>query len=340
MTVIITQRDKKLLEKETGVPEKFFVMPDDGMEMVIEPLRSAKRSIDIYVFTLSNADILGALRDAAGRGVAVRALVDMHPSGNKEAGRAALESLKEAGVEARPSPDYFTHTHAKSYVVDGSLTLISSVNFLQDWQRTRDHGVITTEAGVTRTLAGAFEADWRGSRGDTTNVPAAPVVLSPNNSRAVIAGMIGSAKKSVLMEHEQITDPDIIAALAARSNAGVKVELVTNAAQEKNAGLLAELTAQAPGVRIGYSSKLWMHAKLLIVDGTSLLMGSVNLTGDSLDDRREVSIVVADAAAVARATQVAQADLADASPTPPDAGSRPAPPTDSPSEQGHNGGRN
>ena len=322
------------------MPEKFFVMPDDGMEMVIEPLRSAKRSIDIYVFTLSNADILGALRDAAGRGVAVRALVDMHPSGNKEAGRAALEALKEAGVDARPSPDYFTHTHAKSYVVDGSLTLISSVNFLQDWQRTRDHGVITTEVGVTRTLAGAFEADWRGSHGDTTGVPAAPVVLSPNNSRAVIAGMIGSAKKSVVMEHEQITDPDIVAALAARSNAGVNVELVTNVAQEKNAGPLAELAAQAPGVRIGYSSKLWMHAKLLIVDGTRMLVGSVNLTGDSLDTRREVSIVVTEAAAVTRATQVAQADLADASSTPPDSGSRPAPPADSPSEQGHNGGRN
>ena len=84
------------------MPEKFFVMPDDGMELVIGPLRSAKRSIDIYVFTLSNADILGALRDAASRGVAVRALVDKHPSGNKEAGRAALESLKEAGVDARP----------------------------------------------------------------------------------------------------------------------------------------------------------------------------------------------------------------------------------------------
>jgi cardiolipin synthase A/B len=340
MAVIITQTDKTLLEKEMGVPEKFFVMPDDGMELVIEPLRSAKRSIDIYVFTLSNADILGALRDAAGRGVAVRALVDMHPSGNKEAGRAALESLKEAGVEARPSPDYFTHTHAKSYVVDGSLALISSVNFLQDWQRTRDHGVITTEAGVARALAGAFEADWRGKHGDTTTVPSAPLVLSPNNSRTVIAGMIGSATKSVLMEHEQITDPATITALGARSNAGVKVELVTNAAQEKNAEPLAQLAAQAPGVRIGYSSKLWLHAKLLVVDGTRMLVGSVNLTGDSLDDRREVSILVTEASAVARVIQVAQADLADASPAPPDAGSRPAPPADSPSEQGHKGGRN
>ena len=338
MAVIITQTDKMPLEKEMGVTEKFFVMPDDGMEVVIKPLRSAKRSIDIYVFTLSNADILGALRDAAGRGVAVRALVDMHPSGNKDAGRAALESLKEAGVEAHPSPAYFTHTHAKSYVVDGSLALISSVNYLQDWQRTRDHGAITTEAAAVRTLAGTFEADWRSRHGDATTLPPPPVVLSPNNSRAMIAGMIGAAKTSVLMEHEQITDPAIITALAARSNAGVKVELVTNAAQEKNARSLAELAAQAPGVRIGYSSKLWMHAKLLIVDGVEMLMGSVNLTAESLDTRREVSIVVTDAASVARAIEVAQADLAGASPTPPDTGSRPAPPADSPSEQGHKGG--
>ncbi len=317
--------------------ERFFVMPDDGMEALIAPLRSARNSIDIYVFTLSNADILGALSEASARGVTVRALVDTHPSGNEAAGQAALDSLRYGGVQARPAPSYFAHLHAKSYVADGELALISSVNFLQDWQRTRDFGLITSDAGVVQALIETFEADWQQQEDDTRSAPVSPLVLSPNNSRQAISDLIASAKHSILMEEEQITDPDIISALAARSNAGVSVQLLTNSAQVKNAGPLADLAAQASGVRIGYSSKLWLHSKLLILDEAQMLVGSVNLTGESLDKRREVSILINGQADVTRAISVVQHDLAMASPTPPDANSRPSAPTDSPSEQGHRG---
>jgi cardiolipin synthase len=317
------------------VQDQFIVMPDDGMDLLIEPLRSAGSTIDIYVFTLSNAEILGALREAAARGVAVRALVDTHPSGNQAAGHAALHSLKHAGAQARPSPDYFEHLHAKSYVVDSSTAMISSVNYLQDWERTRDFGLITSDTGVVRTLAETFAADWEGRKGQIASIPPPPLVLSPNNSRAAISDLIASARRTLLLEQEQITDLSIISALAERSNAGVSVQLVTNSAQEKNYQPLADLLAQAPQARVGYSRTLWMHSKLLIADGERMLMGSVNLIAESLDKRREVSILITDAAHIARATTVVQADIADSSPTPLDPHSRPPSPADSPTNNGH-----
>jgi phosphatidylserine/phosphatidylglycerophosphate/cardiolipin synthase-like enzyme len=310
-------------------------MPEDGMDALIEPLRGAQRSIDIYVFTLSNAEMLAALREAVARGVKVRALVDMHPSGNDAAGKAAFDSLQHAGVEARPSPKYFAHLHAKSYVVDSAQAMISSVNYLQDWQRTRDFGLLTADDGVVQALAATFAADWHEDEKQTGTVPPPPLVLSPNNSRSVIAELIASATRSLILEEEQITDPDIISALAARSNAGVSVQLVTNSAQEKNYKPLESLAAQAPGVQIGYSSALWLHSKLLISDGAVMLVGSVNLTEESLDKRREVSIVLTDRAAIAKATEVAQNDLATASPVPLDSHKRPQSPADSPAEGGN-----
>lgn len=149
-------------------------------------------------------------------------------------------------------------------------------------------------------------------------------------------GLIASAKSSLVLEEEQITDPDIISALAGRSNAGVSVSVLTNAAQEKNHEPLASLKAQAPGVEVRYSTKLWVHSKLLIVDSTTMLMGSVNLTAESLDNRREVSIIITDPAAIARASDAVKRDLAASSVTLPDADARPSAPADSPSVQGHN----
>jgi cardiolipin synthase len=314
--------------------DQFLIMPDDGMDGLIAPLRSARTAIDIYVFTLSNAEMLQALRDAVSRDVKVRALVDTHPSGNEAAGHAALHALKHAGVHANFAPAYFEHLHAKSYIVDSTLAMISSVNYLEDWQRTRDYGLITSDAGVVQSLAHTFAADWEEKQDQTNSIPPSPLVLSPNNSRAVIAGLITSAQHSLLLEEEQVTDSDIISALAARSNAGVSVQLVTNAAQEKNAKPLADLLAQAPKVGIRYSSKLWMHAKLLIVDSERMLMGSVNLTGESLDKRREVSILITDLAHIARAVAASQADFEASSPTPLDPTARPAAPGDSPSKAG------
>jgi len=307
-------------------------MPDDGMDSIIEPLRAARHSIDIYVFTLSNADILEALRGAVARGVTVRALVDMHPSGSEAAGQAAFDSLKRAGADVRPSPGYFQHLHAKSYIVDGAQALISSINFLQDWERTRDYGQITSDTGVLQSLAATFLADWQEEQ--ITSPPTPPMVFSPNNSRAVIAQLIASAEHSLLLEEEQITDPDLISALAARGNAGVSVQIVTNSAQTKNIEPLAGLVARAPDVRGGYSAKHWMHAKLLIADGARMLVGSVNLTEESLDHRREVSVLITDQAAIARASAIVQTDLVATSPTPLGPHSRPPAPADSPASQG------
>jgi cardiolipin synthase len=316
------------------VQDRFIVMPEDGMDMLIEPLRAARNTIDIYVFTLSNADMLGALREAVARDVTVRAIVDMHPSGNEAAGQAALHSLEHAGVQARPSPAYFQHLHAKSYVVDGKCAMISSVNYLQDWQRTRDYGLITFDAGVVQSLAETFSADWEGRQMGITSAPPPPLVLSPNNSRAAILDLINSAQHSLLLEEEQITDPAVISALAERSNAGVSVQLVTNSAQEKNYQPLADLLRQAPQARVGYSDMLWMHAKLLIADVGRMLMGSVNLTEESMDKRREVSIIITDGAHIARAVTAVQADLAATSPTPLHPGLRPQSPADSPAVSG------
>jgi len=316
--------------------DQFIVMPDDGMDLLIEPLRAARNAIDIYVFTFSNADILAELRDATARGVAVRALVDTHPSGNHEAGHAALHSLRHAGAQALPAPPYFQHLHAKSYLVDNSIALISSVNYLQDWERTRDFGLITYDASVVGSLDETFAADWEGQNKQTTSAPPPTLVLSPNNSRQAISDFIASAQRSLLLEEEQFTDPSIVSALAERSNAGVSVQMVTNSAQEKNYQPITDLLAQAPQARVGYSAKLWMHAKLLIADGERMLMGSVNLTEESLDKRREVSILITNATYIARATAAFQVDIASSSPTPLDAGSRPQSPADSPTTNGHN----
>jgi phosphatidylserine/phosphatidylglycerophosphate/cardiolipin synthase-like enzyme len=308
--------------------DQFLVLPDDSMIPLLAALAAAQQTIDIYVFTLSNPDILAALREAVARGVRVRAVVDPAPSENAAAGHAAMRALNEANVQVRPRPSYFERVHAKSFVVDGAHALVSSINFLDDWMHTRDHGVLTSNPVVVQGIMQTFAADWAAIPDDS--VPAPPLVLSPPNSRATLADLIDGAQASLFLEEEQITDDAMVDLLAARSNAGVAVQIVTNALQTKNRPCLETLQARAPQVQVRYSTQLWLHTKLVIADERRMLVGSVNLTPTSLDKRREVSMLVDDPAAVARAVAVARDDFASGAATPPDPDAAPPRPADSP----------
>ena len=308
--------------------DQFLVLPDDSMIPLLDALAAARQTIDIYIFTLSNPAMLAALRAAVARGVRVRAVVDPAPSDNIAAGHAAMRALNAANVQVRPRPSYFDRVHAKSFVVDGARALVASINFLDDWMHTRDHGVLTTNPAVVQGILQTFAADWAATPDES--VPASPLVLSPANSRATLAELIDGARTSLILEEEQITDDAMVDLLAVRSNAGITVQIVSNALQTKNLKPLETLQARAPQAQVRYSTQLWLHTKLLIADERRMLVGSVNLTQVSLDKRREVSMLVDDPAAVARAVAVARDDFASGASTPPGAHAAPPRPADSP----------
>ncbi len=308
--------------------DQFLVLPDDSMIPLLDALAAARQTIDIYIFTLSNPAMLAALRAAVARGVRVRAVVEPAPSENTAAGHAAMHALNGANVQVRPRPSYFERVHAKSFVVDSARALVSSINFLDDWMHTRDHGVLTTNLDVVQGILQTFAADWAATPDDS--VPAPPLVLSPANSRTTVVDLINGAQTSLILEEEQITDGAMVDLLAARSNAGVTVQIVSNSLQTKNLMPLKILQARAPQAQVRYSTQLWLHTKLVIADERRMLIGSVNLTPTSLDRRREVSMLVDDSAAVARAVAVARDDFASGAVKPPDSGAAPPRPADSP----------
>ena len=53
------------------------------------------------------------------------------------------------------------------------------------------------------------------------------------------------------------------------------------------------------GVQVRYSVALFMHAKLIVADGARAFVGSQNFSATSLDQNRELGILVADPAALA-----------------------------------------
>lgn len=273
----------------------FFVLPADGLTPVLDAIAKAQRTLDIYIFKMENDDVEQALGAAARRGVQVRAILDP----NAGTAKHAFERLKHAGIEVIWSPPYFVKSHAKCLVADNALAAIFTLNFVADWATTRDYGITTDDGAVIAAFNATFAADWQQQPHRPSVSECGPLIISPANSRAGLGDFIAQAQRSLYVEEEQFSDDEVIKEIAARANAGVKVQMALGEKESKQGA--DKLRQLAPSVEVAYPTALKMHAKLLIRDESAILLGSLNPTSESLDQRREISLVVSAAPAVSRA---------------------------------------
>jgi phosphatidylserine/phosphatidylglycerophosphate/cardiolipin synthase-like enzyme len=312
---------------QTSAATTPFIEPDDGRAPVLEAFRQATTSIDVYLFRLSDEPLQVALADAAAKGVAVRALLEPCP-GESDCTEptpqavAACDTLVAGGIAAKWGNPAFRKTHAKSILIDGRRALVISLNLISEsFVDRRDYGVVTDDAAAVRDLALVFTQDWQD---DPTTCQRPPsdrpadgasqdyggLIVSPDNGRARILELLGSARSSLKIHMQKIdpNDRDILPAIIERIESGVDVQvLLSPPDREPDNGPAAEAIERAGG-RAVFQTALRTHAKMMVIDGRAAYVGSHNLTRSSLDRRREIGWLTTDAATVRRFDTTFDAD--------------------------------
>ena len=291
--------------------EGVFVEPTDGVAPVINELDHARCTIDVGIYLLTNEDVITALERAAGRGVRVRVIVERYPFGGSTDTTALASRLDAAGIEHTWSDSRFRFTHAKYIVVDRQVAIIMNMNLTASAVKgNREFGAISTDRAVAAEAQAIFDGDWNG---DPVEHPEGPLILSPDNSRQRFLDLIDGASTSIDLYVEVINDPEIINALGYAAQAGVRVRLIVNAPTDDTARTIYAAMTRS-GIEVRALSRLYVHAKVMVLDGTIAVVGSQNFTPTSLDNNREVALVVRSPGAVARAQAVFVQDWSNASP--------------------------
>ena len=101
--------------------------------------------------------------------------------------------------------------------------------------------------------------------------------------------LIRSARSSIDLESEELDYQPATAALCAAARRGVNVRVVMTYSSSWAAAYRA-LAGCGVHVRVYYGQSYYIHAKLLVVDGHTALVGSQNLSAESLCYNRELSI--------------------------------------------------
>jgi cardiolipin synthase len=274
---------------------RLLVQPDDGAAPLLEAIDSARRSLDVYVFRLDHREVGAALKRAARRGVAVRALV-AHTRRGGESGLRDLEKrLRQMRIAVSRSDDDLQRYHGKMAIVDERRLLVLGYNFTRrDIEHSRSFGVMIDDAHAVEEARQMFDADFA-RRGYVPEHGA--LVVSPFNSRSVLSRMIQQAQKQLLIYDRRLSDDVMLRLIEKQARAGVEVRIIGKTERRLKNVAVAKFAGR-------------LHVRAIIQDGQRLFVGSQSLRRTELDKRREIGVVVSSAAEVRRALGVFQQDWA------------------------------
>jgi cardiolipin synthase A/B len=271
--------------------QTLYTFPDQGFTPVYNFINSATKTLDMTMYELVDTTAEKDLASLAAKGVTVHVILDH----NLEAAsnQPAYNYLTANGVAVHWANPKYHATHQKTITVDGRTSLILTANLTTNsTSPDRDFAITDTGAKDVAEIEAVFNADFNST--DVTPTSASSLIWSPNEASTALVSLMQSAKHSLLVESEEMSDPTIVATLANSAKAGVAVKVIMTNGNNAYASEFETLT-QAGAKVYTYadnSTTLYIHAKVMLIDyGTSTghaFLGSENFSTDSLTQNREL----------------------------------------------------
>jgi cardiolipin synthase len=277
-----------------------FVEPNAGPGPIVDAIRGAKKSVWVEVYLLTNKSVISDLEEMANNGIDVRVMLEQHPyGGGSVSPQETLDKLKAAGVKAQFSNPSFALTHAKIMIIDSTTVFIMTSNLTNaalgtgSSTKNREYDIVDANSQDVQAVIAIFQADWNRTNASFSD---ANLVVSPVNARSDFDALIGSAKHTLLVTGEEMQDSGVEQDLAKAAQRGVNVEVIlpspSGSSSDSNKNGISII--KQGGVQVREDSRLYMHAKIMIIDGQKAFVGSENMSSQSLDRNREIGIIVSD----------------------------------------------
>lgn len=131
----------------------------DQEKLLIDVIKSAKSTLDIAIYSLTDPDIVGAIKDAKKRGVNVRIITDKQQAAGKTQ-TEALKLLGSAGIPIKIN-SHSGLMHLKMTIADKKIATTGSFNYSKAASESNDEIlVVIRNAEVAKNFTVEFEKMW------------------------------------------------------------------------------------------------------------------------------------------------------------------------------------
>ena len=278
-------------------------------------INAAQKSIDMTMYALQDTTFVNDLLAACKRGVTVRVILDQN--NEKPGNTSAFTQLNgQQNCSAVWANKAFQATHQKSLVIDGTQAAIMSLNLeSRDYSTTRDFAILENDPADVSAIEATFNADFAAGTTSTGTSGASDfsffpdlgnhLIWSPTTAQTAMVSLIANAKKTLLIENEELATSAtaILSALETACKKGVQVQLAMVNNTDYAAGFTAITQAGCsihtyPNTTTGF----YIHAKAVVADyglpTQNAYMGSINYSNASMNSNRELGMYVTDAATI------------------------------------------
>lgn len=293
---------------------KFYTKTEKAWDAMLSAVRGAKSSIyfESYIFLSDTEDrhnFTQALREKAQAGVDVRVVFDRW--GSWYLPESEEESLRSAGVDLVYYSDFLRRIHRKVLVVDRTIAFVGGVNIGKQYQKWSDLHLRLAEQPLVEGLLRSFWRSYRGAGGKHRETEREEV--NPNLRERAELWLLDHWPKrgaSTLRKYyeEQISNASqsvtivspyffphrwLVESLRNAKERGVEVSVIlpkhTDPAILNAANLVFAAALSREGLAF-YFSPVMNHAKALLVDESTGLVGSQNIDALSFDFNAEVGV--------------------------------------------------
>lgn len=299
--------NQKTIPDKNGEEElhQALVMPEDGIEPVLQLFRSANHILFVKQFSVTHPDIIREIIAAHDRGVLVRVMLNRKRADGRTDNEEARQIFLNAGIEVKWSNPKQPICHEKTVIIDNERALLSTFNCNpKSFGQTRDYGLIISDIRQVADIMACFVADWR--RSGFNPAPDTGLFWSPENSRRTMIEFLDKATVNLDIQHPKLVDTTVLERILAAKERGVKVRLLcggkSGISEYDLPDTLASLRLlQHYGITVKRMGKpLRMHSKCIFLDKKEALLSSMNLCRDSFEYRREIGIHLDDSTAFHR----------------------------------------
>jgi phosphatidylserine/phosphatidylglycerophosphate/cardiolipin synthase-like enzyme len=296
----------------TNLTQTFYVEPAAVYTSAYAFVDQATSTVDMTMYEDTDTTMTTHFINAGKAGVKVRIILDTN--GEKSNNTAAYNALTgQTNVSVVWANKSFADTHEKSLIIDAAISgkamaAIYTGNLSSQYYSTsRDFLIYENDPNDVAAMETTFNSDFSNG-GGTTYTPSGytpptgdDLVWSPTNARTAITAVINNATTTLTLDEEEMSDTGIGNALAAAASRGVVVKLALTASTSSSTTSVLNTIKAAGGHIVTYPSSgsgLYIHAKAIVADfglaTETAFMGSENCSTNSLQNNRELGIVLTD----------------------------------------------
>lgn len=148
-----------LLSVPLAFATEVYFSPDGGVqEEVINEIHSAKKTIDIMMYSFTSDELANALINASERGVKIRMIMDRVQSSNKS---SQDESLIKHGIQLKIEQQKGI-MHNKVAIIDGAVVLTGSYNWTDNAEEQNQENMLVIDTpNIVQKYQERFDYLWR-----------------------------------------------------------------------------------------------------------------------------------------------------------------------------------